>query len=342
MHSPCHFNNFRAAALAALQTAVLDAHRSAAARTALHAAVLDAHRSAAARTALHAALSAGLSGPGTGEWRAGWCRAFYKHKNHKRCLCWKYAYIIPPLALQCAGHVRLHASAKTYKVTAVGSEPTPLWTGAWSQRLRPLGETVPANMLTLPCTLPAILTISELQPSQLCRQRFLTRTGARQWLCVEGEYIASLGRDDLDGYFSKNNSLNLLKKQRLNHPALGSCGTMEPDRQKGCSGNWTQDLSHPKRESCHKTKTASGAHASSGSSPCCQPHGSAGSKPPAPCRRCQAWRPGCAGLCRDHQRCLKGWGRHQKYTWPGSSWRPSACEADVIATRPQAPLLFRK
>ena len=24
-----------------------------------------------------------------------------------------------------------------------------------------------------------------------------------------------------------------------------------------------------------------------------------------------------------------------QYTWPGSSWRPSACEADVIATRPQ-------
>ena len=24
-----------------------------------------------------------------------------------------------------------------------------------------------------------------------------------------------------------------------------------------------------------------------------------------------------------------------KYTWPGSSWRPSACKADVIATRPQ-------
>ena len=23
------------------------------------------------------------------------------------------------------------------------------------------------------------------------------------------------------------------------------------------------------------------------------------------------------------------------YTWPGASWRPSACEADVIATRPQ-------
>ena len=25
----------------------------------------------------------------------------------------------------------------------------------------------------------------------------------------------------------------------------------------------------------------------------------------------------------------------KKYTWPGSNWRPSACEADVIATRPQ-------
>ena len=25
------------------------------------------------------------------------------------------------------------------------------------------------------------------------------------------------------------------------------------------------------------------------------------------------------------------------YTWPGSNWRPPACEADVIATRPQVP-----
>ena len=41
----------------------------------------------------------------------------------------------------------------------------------------------------------------------------------------------------IEKFFFKNNSLNLLKKQRLNHPALGSCGTMEPDRQKGCSGN---------------------------------------------------------------------------------------------------------
>ena len=30
--------------------------------------------------------------------------------------------------------------------------------------------------------------------------------------------------------------------------------------------------------------------------------------------------------------------RMQKYTWPGSNWRPSACEADVIATRPQVPV----
>ena len=26
-----------------------------------------------------------------------------------------------------------------------------------------------------------------------------------------------------------------------------------------------------------------------------------------------------------------------EYTWPGSNWRPSACWADVIATRPQVP-----
>ena len=31
---------------------------------------------------------------------------------------------------------------KFHKMTAVGFEPTPLRTGAWSQRLRPLGQTV--------------------------------------------------------------------------------------------------------------------------------------------------------------------------------------------------------
>ena len=30
--------------------------------------------------------------------------------------------------------------------------------------------------------------------------------------------------------------------------------------------------------------------------------------------------------------------RPKCYTWPGSNWRPSACEADSIATRPQVPL----
>ena len=28
-----------------------------------------------------------------------------------------------------------------------------------------------------------------------------------------------------------------------------------------------------------------------------------------------------------------------RYTWPGSNWRPSACGADVIATRPQVRCL---
>ena len=34
--------------------------------------------------------------------------------------------------------------------------------------------------------------------------------------------------------------------------------------------------------------------------------------------------------------CLRSWPT-RNYTWPGSSWRPSACWADVIATRPQVP-----
>ena len=40
---------------------------------------------------------------------------------------------------------------------------------------------------------------------------------------------------------------------------------------------------------------------------------------------------------------LRRWGEHEdaweeSYTWPGSNWRPSAREADVIATRPQVLL----
>ena len=33
---------------------------------------------------------------------------------------------------------------------------------------------------------------------------------------------------------------------------------------------------------------------------------------------------------------------HFKYTWPGSNWRPSACGADVIATRPQVLVFFSR
>ena len=44
----------------------------------------------------------------------------------------------------------------------------------------------------------------------------------------------------------------------------------------------------------------------------------------------------CAVETRGH--CRR---QEKSYTWPGSNWRPSACEADVIATRPQVllPLL---
>ena len=40
--------------------------------------------------------------------------------------------------------------------------------------------------------------------------------------------------------------------------------------------------------------------------------------------------PCCRLRCNDRQ---------STYTWPGSNWRPSACEADVIATRPQVLLI---
>ena len=36
--------------------------------------------------------------------------------------------------------------------------------------------------------------------------------------------------------------------------------------------------------------------------------------------------------------CLRSWPT-RNYTWPGSSWRPSACGADVIATRPQVLMI---
>ena len=64
-----------------------------------------------------------------------------------------------------------------------------------------------------------------------------------------------------------------------------------------------------------------------------------------------SWLQGCTPACGS-ERCwfnvlvlgarfyyvvatfLEDWAA-AKYTWPGSNWRPSACEADVIATRPQ-------
>ena len=36
----------------------------------------------------------------------------------------------------------------------------------------------------------------------------------------------------------------------------------------------------------------------------------------------------------------RGLRQSKKYTRPGSNWRPSACEADVIATRPLVPRVF--
>ena len=38
----------------------------------------------------------------------------------------------------------------------------------------------------------------------------------------------------------------------------------------------------------------------------------------------------------------EAWASRCKYIWPGSNWRPSACEADVIATRPQMQLHKRQ
>ena len=61
-----------------------------------------------------------------------------------------------------------------------------------------------------------------------------------------------------------------------------------------------------------------------------------------PRSRLESWFPLSLGLA---QRTLLTNGirvRDVKYTWPGSSWRPSACEADVIATRPQVLLKLLK
>ena len=107
---------------------------------------------------------------------------------------------------------------------------------------------------------------------------------------MEGEYIASLGRDDLDVFFPKNNSLNLLKKKRLKKKAKSSRpGLVRRHGTRQAKGLFWELIPGPLAPEARimpPDQTASGAHVSNGTSnycsPCCQPHGSAGEKPPAP------------------------------------------------------------
>ena len=54
--------------------------------------------------------------------------------------------LLHSVALREAMQTILHVYQRAWdlKMTAVGFEPTPFRTGAWSQRLRPLGQTVSA------------------------------------------------------------------------------------------------------------------------------------------------------------------------------------------------------
>ena len=54
--------------------------------------------------------------------------------------------LLHSVALREAMQKTLHVYQRAWdlKMTAVGFEPTPFRTGAWSQRLRPLGQTVSA------------------------------------------------------------------------------------------------------------------------------------------------------------------------------------------------------
>ena len=135
MHSPCHLNNFRAAAFAALQTAVLDAHRSAAARK----------------------PSTQLCLPGfRGQELENEGRDDLEHFINTRIIRGVCVENMPKSSRPCFAMCRPCAAAAKQ---LWGSSPRPYG-------LAPaLDHCVPA----LPWTLPAILTISELQPSQLCR-----------------------------------------------------------------------------------------------------------------------------------------------------------------------------
>ena len=70
-------------------------------------------------------------------------------------------------------------------------------------------------------------------------------------------------------------------------------------------------------------------------------HTALGSQPRLTCNPFGRVWLGHATTIRQHGRALHP--QHEQlqndhYTWPGSNWRPSACEADVIATRPQVLL----
>ena len=69
--------------------------------------------------------------------------------------CKGQSTLLLPIALNCPTccherHFAFAADAKNMVMTAVGFEPTPFRTGAWSQRLRPLGQTVSATLLGHP------------------------------------------------------------------------------------------------------------------------------------------------------------------------------------------------
>ena len=76
---------------------------------------------------------------------------------------------VPQHELGAQSHVhgpgpRAHAR-QSRKVTAVGFEPTPLRTGAWSQRLRPLGQTV----LGVSLAKSSSLTVARPRSAQVTR-----------------------------------------------------------------------------------------------------------------------------------------------------------------------------
>ena len=150
------------------------------------------------------------------------------------------------------------------------------------------------------------------------------------------------GRDDLDVFFSKNNSGNLLKKKtsKSSRPLIFYSGLVRRHGTREAQGLFWE-LSPgplaPKARIMPLDQIASGAHASSGTynscSPC-QPHGSAGSKPLGPCRQ------GCADtffFSKDYRCCF--W---RKKT--SKSSRPQICnvfafhKADALAARPKCLL----